>query len=88
MSAVTLFVHLREHDSVVAEIGGAGAISIDFGPDLTVFIDPDETPEHFARFCKMFGLQKETAPGDQTEDGVSPAGNEPEREGAVSAVGS
>lgn len=85
MSNVTLFVHMYADDVIDAEIASGGSLNIDFGSDLTVFIDPEEQPEHFARFCKVFGLQATTAPGLESEDG-EPAGNEPERAGAETPI--
>ena len=84
MSSATLFVHMYKGDVIDAEIGEHGSLVIDFGPDLTVFIEQEEQPEHFARFCEFFGIET-TAPGVETEDG-EPAGNEPERAGAETPV--
>ena len=74
-------VHLDRDDEIVAEIRVSASgryLSINF-PALTLFVYETRTPEHFARFCDLFELQEQTAPDADVEDGVVPAGNEPER---------
>ena len=74
----TVFVHLDDDDEVTAHLIRHGVLVIYFGSNANVFIGPNH--DHYAGLRKFFGLpaQENTAPSDETEDGV-PAGNEPER---------
>ncbi len=68
MSAVTL-VHLSEGDEITAELNGLGALVVDIGPGVTLFIHKEWNPEYFAEWCKHFGLDEETAPACKDGDG-------------------
>lgn len=81
------------HTHVYVERGGDLSVSLGFSNEVEIWVKPGphehtgstrvyipeaSNPELYARLCKVFGLQKETAPGLESEDG-EPAGNESER---------
>ena len=78
-------VHVERGGNIEVSLDGGGDVCIAVYPSkswlgsVNVYVYKDRTPELHARLCKAFGLQNETAPGDQTESGV-PGGNEPAQE--------
>ena len=79
MHTNTIITTLGPGDKVEARRDKRGELVIAFGTSLYVWVDEETNPTEYARLCKAFGLQNETAPGDQTESGV-PGGNEPAQE--------
>ena len=45
-------------------------MALHVGPALIMWIYEKDTPEVYAEMCERFGLENETAPGGQTEDGA------------------
>ena len=82
-------VHIEAGGTISARIGGLGSVVIEVRPEahnkytgvVTIHVYEKTNPKEHAQLCKAFGLQNETAPGVDSEDGV-PARNEPARASA------
>ena len=77
-------IHIEADDKVsVGLVPGAVCVTMhrpeSWMGSADLYVYRYRSPELYAKLCKAFGLQNETAPGDQTESGV-PGGNEPAQE--------
>ena len=80
-------IHIEAGGSIKAYIGAMGQVVIEARPEAhnrytgiaQIHIYKNYSPAEHARLCKAFELQEQTAPDEDVEDGVVPAGNEPER---------
>ena len=79
MKIHTVLAYLEPGDTIHAYLHKPGDMVLSIGGTALVWIHEKDTPEVYAEMCGRFGLQEETAPSDQTEDGV-PGGTEPAQE--------
>ena len=76
MKIHTVIMDLGPGEGLTAILHNPGLLRLSLGPDASLWVKRATNPEVYAELCEQYGLQNETAPGDQTEDGDT-LGNEP-----------
>ncbi len=79
MKIHTVLAHLEPDERIRAYLHKPGELVLAIGGTVLVWIYERDTSEVYTEMCERFGLENETAHGDQIELGLR-VGNEPDVE--------